>query len=241
MSLQKSVWCSFRSNKTRTLRPFFFFKKKYCFFLIEFFQSVNNFRHLFWITSQAPNDRVFQSSKWEKSHKRIFLSVESAYRFENQKNHYDMINVIEISFQEHFLLPTTFFLMVSFSFAAALSWWTRFVGAIRIRIKYDILAEICATGRHRYCLRALGYNIHIIGVHFADNFLMISSTVYFQFVTVYNLLLVCIRRRTRGLDIRDVRDTQRNRVVDGANFSGQVLALKVSESISPWNWSCWTF
>lgn len=99
--------------------------------------------------------------------------------------------------------------MVSFSFAAALSWWTRFVRAIRIRIKYDILAEICATGRHRYCLRALGYNIHIIGVHFADNFLMISSTVYFQFVTVYNLLLVCIRRRKKGLDIRDVRDTKK--------------------------------
>ena len=125
------------------------------------------------------------------------------------------------------------FLMVSFSFAAALSWWTRFVRAIRIRIKYDILAEICATGRHRYCLRALGYNIHIIGVHFADNFLMIFSTVYFQFVTVYNLLFVCIRRRTNGLEIRDVRDTKKNRVVDGANFSGHVLAPKVSESISP--------
>lgn len=108
-----------------------------------------------------------------------------------------MINVIEISFQEHFLLPTTFFLIVSFSFAVALSWWTRFVGAIRIRIKYDILAEICATGRHRYCLRALGYNIHIIGVHFADNFLMIFSTVNFQFVTVYNLLLVCIRGKNK--------------------------------------------
>ena len=134
-----------------------------------------------------------------------------------------MINVIEISFQAHFLLPTTFFLMVSFSFAAALSWWTRFVGAIRIRIKYDILAEICATGRHRYCLRALGYNIHIIGVHFADNFLMIFSTVNFQFVTVYNLLLVCIRKRTNGLDIRDIRETKSQRV----NITLKLILLDV--------------
>ena len=65
---------------------------------------------------------MFSNLLDERSHLKEFLSVESAYRFENQKNHYDMINAKVIlhgawnpswnvidSFQEHFLLPTTFF------------------------------------------------------------------------------------------------------------------------------------
>lgn len=35
---------------------------------------------------------VFSNLLDERSHLKEFLSVESAYRFENQKNHYDMIN-----------------------------------------------------------------------------------------------------------------------------------------------------